>query len=327
MNDSDPVLICFDGSDDAKVAIGRAAALFAGRDAIVLSVWQRAHATPAFVMPAFTYAAELTAGDLAAIDETAGNVAAGLATEGADLAVEAGLRARPVTACAAGPVAETLLNVAGEYRVAAIVVGSRGRGGIKSALLGSVSNHIVHHTTRPTFVVRHDAPEPATGAPVAVLYDGSADAKRALEQAGTLLGGRAAVVVTAWQSAYAVPALGWGGAAYMPDYEALERAAEEAASASAQEGCERARAAGLTAEPRTERATGSVWPALLHAVEDMDAAAIVVGSRGLSGARSVLLGSVSAGVMHHTRRPVLVVRGDATSGAATVDPSQTATAS
>jgi hypothetical protein len=37
--------------------------------------------------------------------------------------------------------------------VAAIVMGSRGLTGVRSMLLGSVSNAVVHHTERPTLVI------------------------------------------------------------------------------------------------------------------------------------------------------------------------------
>jgi nucleotide-binding universal stress UspA family protein len=201
-----------------------------------------------------------------------------------------------------------VLNVAGERRVAAIALGSRGRGALKSALLGSVSNHIVHHTTRPTLVTRHDAPEAPTDAPVVLCYDGSDNAKLAIERAGALFAGKRATVLSAWQSAHAIPADGWAGSAYIPDYEEIDQASERAAREVAEEGCAQARSAGLAADAGVVRAAGALWPALVDAAETREAAAIVVGSRGLSGVKSLLLGSVSGSILHHTTRPVLVVR-------------------
>lgn len=50
-----------------------------------------------------------------------------------------------------------------------------------------------------------------------------------------------------------------------------------------------------------------VWSAIVRIAEEQDAALIVVASRGHSGLRATLLGSVSDGVVHHATRPVLVV--------------------
>ena len=56
--------------------------------------------------------------------------------------------------------------------------------------------------------------------------------------------------------------------------------------------------------------TGSPVDQILCAAEETDAGLVVVGRRGLSGVKRLLMGSVSEGVVHHARCPVLVVCGD-----------------
>ena len=47
---------------------------------------------------------------------------------------------------------------------------------------------------------------------------------------------------------------------------------------------------------------------IVSAAEVIEADLIVIGSRGMSGFKSLLLGSVSDGVLHHAHCPILVVR-------------------
>jgi nucleotide-binding universal stress UspA family protein len=145
--------------------------------------------------------------------------------------------------------------------------------------------------------------------PLLIGYDGSEPAATAVTAAARLFPGSSAIVACAWSR----PVLSDGfGMAYTysvpPDIQ--EKAAETAAAAArdtASAGAQIARQGGLVAEPLAIEASAGVWAALLAAAEERDAAAIVVGSRGHGRMRSALLGSVSAGIVHHAGRPVLVV--------------------
>ncbi len=53
---------------------------------------------------------------------------------------------------------------------------------------------------------------------------------------------------------------------------------------------------------------GNVVDEIVTHADSLDADMIVIGSRGHSGIASTILGSVSRGVMHESRRPVVVVR-------------------
>jgi nucleotide-binding universal stress UspA family protein len=75
----------------------------------------------------------------------------------------------------------------------------------------------------------------------------------------------------------------------------------------AEEGAEFATDAGFDAEPLAVRGKPKAWPAVLGEADRVDAALIVAGSRGQGSVRSALLGSVSSGLLHHKRRPLLVV--------------------
>ena len=94
----------------------------------------------------------------------------------------------------------------------------------------------------------------------------------------------------------------------MVDLVELDRAVAEDSGRVADEGVRIAREAGLAAEPMAVEANGPVWKTVTETADRNDAAVIVIGSRGLTGFRSMLLGRVSSAVLHHADRPVLVVR-------------------
>lgn len=150
----------------------------------------------------------------------------------------------------------------------------------------------------------------ATGAdnPLLLCYDGSDPAKRAIERAAELLRTRNAVVLTVWQTTVGLGGFAWAGATdNMLDYAGLDQAAAELGGRIVSEGVRVAEDAGLQAEPLAVKATGPVWTTILEIADRHDVSMIVIGSRGLTGLRSILLGSVSTAVVHHADRPTLVV--------------------
>jgi nucleotide-binding universal stress UspA family protein len=149
--------------------------------------------------------------------------------------------------------------------------------------------------------------------PVLFAYDGSTHARAAIDRAGTVLQPGPAVVATAWTSFEdAAPAALMALPKDMVGEAVgtLDEASRETAEQLAAEGAELARKAGFDAQPRAVRSRGPFFAALLEAADELDASAIVAGSRGRSALAAAVLGSVSTGMLHHTGRPVLVVRAD-----------------
>ncbi len=145
---------------------------------------------------------------------------------------------------------------------------------------------------------------------ILICYDGSPDAKSAIEHAGELLGGQSATVLTVWEPFVEVMArsgagLGFGGA--MVDTDEIDAASERAAHERADEGVERARRAGLNPQPRTAARGATIAQTILSVADEVGAGMIVLGTRGLTGLKSLLLGSVSHAVLQHADRAVIVV--------------------
>lgn len=144
---------------------------------------------------------------------------------------------------------------------------------------------------------------------VLLCYDGSAGARHAIRCAGQLFGGREALVVSVWQPTPVPSSLGFAGeAAGLASFVELDRAAAEDGARVAAEGARLANEAGLRAEPFAVEAAGPVWKLIVDIAGCENAATIVMGSRGLTGLRAMLLGSVSSAVVHHADRPTLIIR-------------------
>jgi len=143
-----------------------------------------------------------------------------------------------------------------------------------------------------------------TDDPILICYDDSDDARHAIDIAAALLGPRHAVVLdvgptlTAAES-FAVISPVVPGAAF-------EHLNTEDALGRARVGAERAQKAGFAAEARSDL-SGATWEGIVDVADEIDAAVIVLGSRGLTGLRDLLQGSVSHDVAERAGRPVLIV--------------------
>jgi nucleotide-binding universal stress UspA family protein len=278
------VLVGYDGSPPAAAAIDTAAPLFPSAHATVAYLWTPPFADQEVRHRLWQRATSLD--DLIALVEHEGSAEADrLARDGVALARAAGWDAEARVERCYGGVGYELARLAGEREPTALVIGSRGLGGVR-AVLGSTSDVAAHVSTVPTLIVPHPllaAERSATrSGPVVVAYDGSAGARAALTAAADVFRGRRLVVVTVTVS----------GAAAV-EHGALRLAGAEDAEVVVLEG--------------RGASEGAVADTLAHEAAEVEAGALVVGSRGLSAARKIMLGSVAMATLHRAHRAVLVV--------------------
>lgn len=144
-----------------------------------------------------------------------------------------------------------------------------------------------------------------------IAYDGSDNAKRAIEYAGRFLAANRAVVATAWEPMVrqAARMSGLSGVMqpeWVPD-ETSEDIALTDAKTTNDEGVDLALAAGLNAEGRCCESSTAIWTTIVECADELNADIIVTGTRGTTGLRSLLQSSVADHVLRHSHRPVLIV--------------------
>jgi nucleotide-binding universal stress UspA family protein len=144
---------------------------------------------------------------------------------------------------------------------------------------------------------------------ILIAYDGSEDAKAAIEHAGKLMPGFAATVLTIWEPFATMldrtPET-LRPLAQVRDADEIDRKEAGAAEKSSTQGAEIARVAGLDATPLTTPLHSNTADTIIEQAAALDVDAIVVGSRGLTG-MALLLGSVSLAVLQKADRAVVVV--------------------
>ena len=309
------LLIAFDGSAAAETAVRAAGALFPGARATVLTIHEPA------ISPMTTFRAggalmapELIERNLTELERELVAEAEAAAADGVRLAEAAGLSAEPAVAPGERQPWEPILAAAAERNADVVVCGTRGRGPVARSVLGSTSSSLLHHADRAVLVVPEGDVSP--DGPALIAYDGSPAANEAIAAAGRLLPGRTVLVVHAWESPlrHSVSGRALSGAplaemrAVTDDFETWLR---DEAEATVEDGVGLARKAGLEASGEAVESRSSAWRVLTATAETRDAAVIVAGSQGHGRVASVLLGSVSAGLVHHAERPVLIIRAPA----------------
>ena len=144
------VVIGYDGSHDADLAVDFAAAKLGAETARVVTGWETGLAA-AEVAPALGAPRPPSPEEEARFEEAARQTA----DSGVERAVAAGLSAEPeiVRGSGVGEIARALLDVAEQHDADLVVVGRRGMGRIRSVVLGSVSDAVVRDGRRPVLVV------------------------------------------------------------------------------------------------------------------------------------------------------------------------------
>jgi nucleotide-binding universal stress UspA family protein len=146
---------------------------------------------------------------------------------------------------------------------------------------------------------------------ILICFDGSADSRAAVERAAELFRDAPVRVLTIWEpfveliarTARGFPPAVPSGA----DPVGIDEASRETAYEVAVEGAALATRLGMRAVAGSASRATTTARAILLQAEALDATAIVMGSRGLTGVKSLLLGSVSREVVRHADRPVVLV--------------------
>jgi nucleotide-binding universal stress UspA family protein len=205
-----------------------------------------------------------------------------------------------------------IVELAEKLNVGLVVIGSRGRGGIRRALMGSVSDSVVHHAHCPVLVVRGGESGRAVLLSKKILLgtDGSEDAVLAARTAAGLaqkMGSELHAVYVRPRKVPHHPGYYVGPEveehAQQKEQKLLDAEAQRLLDAQAEEV---RRAGGNVA--RAHLRVGRSDEEIIALAEEIGAGLIAMGSRGRGGIRRTLMGSVSDSIVRHAHCPVMVVR-------------------
>jgi nucleotide-binding universal stress UspA family protein len=293
------ILLATDGSPEAERALGMAATLSEGLGAELHLVSVEPMPDPLSWPEARIMSPELRGDIRERAEDAARKVLEGQVEklEGMDLKVS------EVHALAGRPDTE-IVRVAEEVGAGLVVLGSRGLGPARRAVMGSVSLSVVHHSHGSVLVVREEGGD--LPGPILLAVDGSEQARVAAEaateiSASTGLGLHVVFVVPAADHLY-------GHHLYSKNVkESVREQAEDDVRTFLDEQVGWLEQHGGKVED-THMAVGRPDAEIVKLAEELGAGLTVVGSRGLGGVRRALVGSVSDSVVRHAHGPVLVAR-------------------
>lgn len=198
-----------------------------------------------------------------------------------------------------------ILDEAERFSADVIVLGWRGHGAIRRALMGSVSRGVVRGAKCAVLVVRRSLRVRR----IVVGLDGSASAKRALAFVGGLVapsGGR--VILVTDIDLMPMPSQGRvpGAGAIAREVRRVNTKRGRTAMRELKRAASQLQRAGW--QTRTVLTHSEPLRALLGTVSSARPQLLVVGARGTSGLRHLLLGSVAEGALNRSPVPVLVAR-------------------
>ena len=204
-----------------------------------------------------------------------------------------------------GRAADVILDECAEFKPDLLIVGSRGRGGFATAVLGSVSAELVDRSPCPVLVARTNRL-----ATIVLAEDGSANAAAgagviadipALSSCAVRV---VSVVDTDFPVILADPAMPSTALDAFRAYEASLPILRASHAVFARERAEALSRLGIHAT--AQQREGDAVTQLIAAAAEQHADCIVVGSRGQTGVRRLLLGSVARSVLFHAPCSVLI---------------------
>jgi nucleotide-binding universal stress UspA family protein len=206
-----------------------------------------------------------------------------------------------------GRAGDAILDTAREIGADLIITGSRGRGPVRSMLLGSAAAEVAANAPCPVLVARG-----ASVSRLLVATDGSPNA------------GMIPELIGAWGSFKGIPADVVSVVPQdPPGFELMAAVYTLGNDRLEEQRREEALAAGRTANEAAARMTERSMPAtshvrsgdpaneILQAAVELQSDLVVTGSRGLGGLERLVLGSVARNVLIQAPCSVLIVRSDA----------------